>query len=119
MSPKIKNVIPDGWRPLAKGEMILFGDFFNARTQRPEEDPFWMPYKKFVGAIFNGETFYGIRRERDDAPLPENRLDEDTITVRRDFSSSRNSWPVNEPVYSKVETAKDKVASYLKKFKTK
>lgn len=121
MSPQIKTVIPDGWRELKVGEMIIVGDYFNARTLHPSDEPCWIPYKKLVGEIFTGLTFNSIRRTRPDAPMDSNFASENAIHVPRNFSHSTPVLP--NPVYPKnelvIQSTKSKVSDYLKKLKEK
>lgn len=110
------NLVPKGWRQLIKGEVIITGDYFNARTEYPNQ-AYWMPYVKLVGHDYEGHGMRGIRCVDPTIPLSGDFCNPDEISIPRDFSTNKNSKSETVKIRTISFSPKDKVQNYLKRLK--
>lgn len=116
MSPR--KHIPDDWRALKVGEMIIAGDYFNARTYHKEEDAYWLPAVKLIGHPYTGLTFEFIRPTSTTPKMGSNfsREDGNSIIIARDSSSRMKDTDYHIPTIP-IKSTKSKVEDYLNKLK--
>ena len=65
--------LPEGWRKIELGEIVLIGDYFNCLTSYPDEKPQWWPYKTLIGNKLLSNML-SIRRIYAEAKIPANSI---------------------------------------------
>jgi hypothetical protein len=110
------NNIPEGWRKILPEETIKLGDYYNLHSQIPEQEPYWMPYQKFVGFKYSSLGTLGITPIDSDRIFLTNRFNSrDGINVPRDFGTKENNRRTYIIDNVESKSSKTKIEDYLKK----